>query len=74
MSTVSVYSFTLEVKIVTRGYQVYKKTFWSKAWDGEEVKVELELSQSSKNVGPCACGIPAKEEYFEGWKTVGHIP
>ena len=39
MSTVSVYSFTLKTKIVTRGYYVYKKTSWSKAWDGEEVKV-----------------------------------
>ena len=49
----------------------YKETSWSKARDGEEVKVELETSQSSKTVDPYACATRAKEEYFKGWKTVG---
>ena len=60
MATVGVYSF--EFKVAPRGYHVYKET-WSKARDGEEVKVELEMSQSSKNIGPYACAIRAKEEY-----------
>ena len=72
MTTVGVYPF--EAKIASRGYHDYKETSWSKARDGEEVKVELETSQSSKKVGPYACVICTKEGYFRGWKIVGHIP
>ena len=72
MATVCVYSF--EAKIASRGYHVDKETSWSKAWDREEVKGELERSESSKNVDPYACFIRAKEEYFKGWKKIGHNP
>ena len=46
MAIVGVYSY--EGKIASRGYDVYKKTSWRKARDGEEVKVELE-TKVSKN-------------------------
>ena len=71
MTIVVVYSF--EAKITSCGYHVYEET-WSKARNVEEVKVELETSQSSKKVDPYACAIRANEEYFKGWKIVGHIP
>ena len=51
-----------------------KETSWIKTGNGETVKVELETSQSSKKVDSHACVIPAKEEYFQGSKTVRHIP
>ena len=72
MATVGEYSSN--AKIASCGYHVYKKTLWSKTRDAEEIKVELETSQSSKKGYPYACVIHGKEEYFEGWKTVGQIP
>ena len=71
MTTVGVYSF--EAKIASRGYDVYKEASRRKARDGEEVKAEIETIQSSKIVDPYPYTIRAKEEYFKGWKTVGHI-
>ena len=66
--------YSFKAKIASRGYQVFKETSWSNAKEGDEVKVELETNKSSNKIDPYACAIRAKEEYFEGWKTVGHIP
>ena len=71
MVTVGVYSF--EAKTTSRGYHVYNETSWSKVSNEEEVEVELEKIQSFKKVDPYVCVVCAKEEYFKGWKTVGHI-
>ena len=64
--------YSLKAKIASRGYHVFKETSWSNAKEGDEVKVELETNKSSKKIDPYP--IRAKEEYFKGWKTVGHIP
>ena len=66
--------YSFEAKIASDSYGVYKETFWSKVRDGGEVKVELETSERSKNVDLYAFAVCAKEEYFKGQKTVGHIP
>ena len=51
MATVGVYS--LADNVASRG-----QTSWSKAWDGEELKVELETSQSFKKIDPiCMCHL-----------------
>ena len=60
MATVGVYSF--EANIDSCGYHEYKETSWSKVQDGENIKAELETSQSSKKVDPYACVIRTKEE------------
>ena len=60
--------------IVSRGFHVYKKTTWSNAKVGDEVKVEVESNLSSIAHYHYSCAIKAKHEYFTGWKTVGHIP
>ena len=60
---------SFKAKIASRGYHVFKETSWSNAKEGDEVKVELETNKSSY-----ASAICAKEKYFKGWKTVGHIP
>ena len=65
--------YSFKAKIASRGYHVFKETSWSNAKEGEKVKVELETNKSSKKIDPYACAIRAKEEYFKGWKTVGHI-
>ena len=64
MATAGVYSF--ETKIASPGYHIYKETSKSKARDREKVNVELETSQSSKEVDPYPCAIRVKEEYFKG--------
>ena len=66
--------YSFKAKIASRGYHVFKETSWSNAKEGDEVKVELETNKSSKKIDPYACAIRAEEEYFKGWKTVGHIP
>ena len=60
--------------IASRGYHVYKDTTWSNAKLKEQVKVELETSKSSTDIDPYACAVKAKHSYFNGWKTVGHVP
>ena len=66
--------YSFKAKIASRGYHVFKETSWSNAKEGDEVKVDLETNKSSKKIYPYACAVRAKEEYFKGWKTVGHIP
>ena len=67
--------YSFKAKIASRGgYHVFKETSWSNAKEGDEVKVELETNKSSNKIDPYACAIRAKEEYFKGWETVGHIP
>ena len=66
--------YSFKAKIASRGYHVFKESSWSNAKEGDEVKVELETNKSSNKIDPYACVIRAKEEYFKGWKTVGHIP
>ena len=71
MVTVATYSFEGKIDSVAI---TSKGTSCSQTRDGEEVKVDLVTSQSSKNVDPYAFPIRLKEEYFKGYKTVGHIP
>ena len=47
---------------------------YSKRLLGAMLKKEMRLKLSSKLTKVFACAIRAKEEYFKGWKTVGHIP
>ena len=66
--------YSFKAKIASRGYHVFRETSWSNAKEGDEFKVKLETNKSSKKNDPYACAIRAKEEYFKGWKTFGHIP
>ena len=40
----------------------------------QKVKIEIETNQSSIAIDPYSCAVKAKEKYFDGWKTVGHVP
>ena len=66
--------YSFKAKIASCGYHVFKETSWSNAKEAHEVKVELETNRSSNKIDPYASAIHAKEEYFKGWKIVGHIP
>ena len=39
----------------------------------KKVKIEIETNQSSIAIDPYSCTVKAKEKYFDGWKTVGHV-
>ena len=67
-------AFSFQATIASRGYHVYKDTLWSNAKVNEKVKIEIETNQSSIAIDPYACAVKAKEKYFDGWKTVGHVP
>ena len=40
----------------------------------QKVKIEIETNQSSIAIDPYSCAVKAKEKYFDGWKTIGHVP
>ena len=55
-------------------YHVYKKTTWKNAKAGQKVKVQVETNKFSKESDPYACAIKVKNNFFDNWMTVGHIP
>ena len=61
-------------KIAARGCHVYKNATWKNAKAGQEVKVQVETNKSSKESDPYACAIKVKNNFFDNWMTVGHIP
>ena len=67
-------TYNFQVTIASRGYNVYKETTWSNAKVNEKIKIEIETNQSSIAIYPYACAVKGKEKYFDGWKTVGHVP
>ena len=67
-------TYNFQATIASRGYHVYKETTWSNAKVNEKVKIEIETTHSSIAIDPYACAVKSKEKYFDGWKTVGHVP
>ena len=67
-------TYNFQATIASRGYHVYEETTWSKAKVNEKVKIEIETNQSSIAIDPYVCAVKTKEKYFDGWKTVGHVP
>ena len=65
---------SFNAKVTSRGYHVFKETTWNNVKEGDSVKVDLENNKLSKNVDPYACGICAKNQFHNSWKTVEHIP
>ena len=65
---------SFDSKIAARGYHVYKNTTWKNAKAGQKVKVQVETNKSSKESDPYACAIKVKNNFFDNWMTVGHIP
>ena len=55
-------------------YHVYKNTTWKNAKAGQKVKVQVETNKSSKESDPYAYAIKVKNNFFDNWMTVGHIP
>ena len=49
---------------------VFKETTWNYVTPVDTVRIDLETNKFSKN----ACAIHAKNQFFNSWKTVRHIP
>ena len=67
-------TYDFQATVASRGYHVYKETTCSNAKVNEKVKIKIETNQSLIAIDPYACVVKAKEKYFDGWKTVGHVP
>ena len=67
-------TYNFQATIAPRGYHVYKETPWSNVIVNEKVKTEIATTRSSIAIYPYACAVKAREKYFDGWKTVGHVP
>ena len=57
-------AFSFEATIVSRGYHLYKETFWVNTKVGDEVEIQLETNHKSISADPYACAIKEKHEYF----------
>ena len=66
--------FFFESTVASRGSIVFKNATWTNAYVGEHIEVEIEIDGQSKAVDPDACAINKKNQYFDVWDTVGHIP
>ena len=66
--------YSSKAKITSHGYHVVKETTRNNVKQGDSVRFDLETNKLSKNVDPYACAIRAKNDFFNSWKTVGHIP
>ena len=67
-------TYNFQATIASSGYHVSKETSWSNEKVIEKVKIKIKANQSLIAIDPYACAVKAKEKYFDGWKTVGHVP
>ena len=51
-----------------------KKQLGINVKERDTVRVDSEINKLSKNIYPYACAIRAKNQFFNSWKTLGHIP
>ena len=64
-----------EAKIASRGYHIFMNTTWTRAYIGENIKVEIETNSESIRRDPYACVIRKTNRLFANVsETVGHIP
>ena len=64
-----------EAKIASRGYHIFMNTTWTRAYIGENIKVEIETNSESIRRDPYACAIRKTDRFFANVsETVGNIP
>ena len=64
-----------EAKIASRGYHIFMNTTWTRAYIGENIKVEIETNSESIRRDPYACAIRKTNRFFANVsETVRHIP
>ena len=65
-------SFSFQTKVASRWFHIYKNTAWEKVNIVQEISVQLETNEDSKNIDPYCCAI--KTVVSGKLETVGHIP
>ena len=65
------YTMSLKTKVASRGFHIYKNTTWENVNIGQEISVQLETNEDSKNIDPYCCAI--KTMVSEKLEAVGHI-
>ena len=53
-----------EAKIASRGYHIFMNTTWTRAYIGENIKVEIETNSESIRRDPYACAIRKTNRFF----------
>ena len=66
--------YSFKAKIASGEYHVFIETTCSNVKEGYTVRVNLETNKLSKKVDPYTCAIREKNQFFNLWETVGHIP
>ena len=66
--------YSFKAKIASGEYHVFIETTRNKVKEGYTVRVNLETNKLSKKVDPYTYAIREKNQFFNLWKTVGHIP
>ena len=65
-------SFSFQTKVASRWFHIYKNTAWENVNMVQEISVQLETNEDSKNIDPYCCAI--KTVVSGKLETVGHIP
>ena len=65
-------SFSFQTKVASRWFHIYKNTAWENVNIVQEISVQLETNEDSKNIDPYCCAI--KTVVSGKLETVGHIP
>ena len=65
-------SFSFQTKAASRWFHIYKNTAWENVNIVQEISVQLETNEDSKNIDPYCCAI--KTVVSGKLETVGHIP
>ena len=65
-------SFSFQTKVGSRWFHIYKNTAWENVNIVQEISVQLETNEDSKNIDPYCCAI--KTVVSGKLETVGHIP
>ena len=68
-------AYTVQAKIASRGYDVYKNVNWENVKAGEQVTIEIETNKDyqnrpgllcGKSYGPKSCQIGHYRPYYQG--------
>ena len=57
--------FSIDKRIASRGYYVYRNLSWKNAKAGQRVKVEKKTSATSRSIDTYVCAIKIKNRFFD---------
>ena len=66
-------AYTVQAKIASRGYDVYKNVNWENVKAGEQVTIEIETNKDSIKIDRDCCAVKAMVQNPAKLATIGHI-